>query len=271
MDMCRMLGVLAVKRIDPLKYLVEAECSLLKQAELGDQGDGWGIAYYLDGSPKLYRSEKPVFLEKDRFKSIASSISSNILIAHVRKASNPRNLPRDALISIENSQPFLYEKWIFAHNGVIYMPDELAEELGEYSSIVSGVNDSEVYFAYLIKKLYSGISLPNALKELEEDMWRIMRRSRKDLRRPYSSLNAIISDGERIYAFNKWVNDVDQRSLCYRDKPYYMMTYKHGKDEIIVASERLFKNGGWRDMEDGELLIAWREGEEIAYTIEKLI
>ena len=47
MDMCRMLGIIGVNPIIPFKHLIDAECSLLRQAELGRQGDGWGIGYYL--------------------------------------------------------------------------------------------------------------------------------------------------------------------------------------------------------------------------------
>ena len=38
--MCRMLGIIGVNPITPFKHLIDAECSLLRQAELGRQG-GW--------------------------------------------------------------------------------------------------------------------------------------------------------------------------------------------------------------------------------------
>ena len=269
--MCRMLGIIGVKLVTPLKHLIDAECSLLRQAELGRQGDGWGIGYYLHGSPRLFRSEKPVYSEPDLYRRVAASISSKIIIAHVRKASNPRGLPRDKLIGIENSQPFKYHNRLFAHNGVIRAVDEVMEFLGEYRSIIMGNNDSEVYFALLMRGWDLEGEVCRALRWVEETFFMVMKSSKKNHRNPFTSLNAIFSDGERLYAYNRYLEGSNLKSVCYKDSPYYTLTFLDQGDVLIVASEKLWRDEGWMSLGNGDLLTAWIDGEEVKYDVEHVL
>jgi len=268
--MCRMLGIIGVNPITPLKHLIDAECSLLRQAELGRQGDGWGTGYYLDGTPRLFRSEKPVYSEPDLFRRIAASISSRIIIAHVRKASNPRGLPKDELIGVENSQPFKYHNRLFAHNGVIRSVDEVMEFLGEYRSIIMGNNDSEVYFALLMRGWDLEGDVYRALKWIEEIFSKVMESSYKD-GNPFTSLNAIFSDGKKLYAYNRYLEGSDLKSVCYKDSPYYTLTFLDQGDVLIVASEKLWRDESWTNLGNGDLLTAWIDGEEVKYDVEHVL
>ncbi|OYT67813.1 MAG: hypothetical protein B6U65_01975 [Candidatus Wolframiiraptor sp. EX4484-121] len=269
--MCRMLGIISVKPLTPLKHLIQADCSLLRQAELGKQGDGWGVSYYLDGSPRLFRSERPVYSERDLFRRVAASISSRIIVAHVRKASNPRGLPRDELIGVENSQPFKYHNRIFAHNGVIRAVDEAMEFLGEYRSIVKGNNDSEVYFALLMKGWDLEEDVYGALRWVEGMLLKAMRSSGKGYKNPFTSLNAIFSDGEKLYAYNRYLEGENLKSICYKDSPYYTLTFLDEGDVLVIASEKLWRDDGWVSLGNGDLLTAWIEGEEVRYDIRHVL
>jgi len=104
----------------------------------GEAGRWMGVAWYIDGFPRVVKSEKPVYEEAKAFEKAIKSISSSILIAHVRKASNPRNLPRNMIIGLKETQPFHHGKRIFAHNGVIRVPDDAMKLLGEYKTLVRG-------------------------------------------------------------------------------------------------------------------------------------
>jgi len=64
------------------------------------------------------------------------------------------NLPREKLIGLENTQPFTYKNLIFAHSGLIKAL-EARKKLGKYDDLIKRVNDSEVYFALLIKHWFS--------------------------------------------------------------------------------------------------------------------
>jgi len=238
------------------------------------QGDGWGLAWYVDGSPRILKSWRPVYEEVDLFAKAAQEASSRIIIAHVRRASNPRNLPRDMIIGLEHTQPFQYGCRVFAHNGVIRIPDEVMGFLGDYRAIVRGNNDSEVYFALLVKEWDRLGSVPEALRSVEEILWRALESSDKKYEHPFTSLNAVFSNGEQLYAYNRYVEEEglsELRSLCHGDEPYYLMTYILRDGVLITSSERLWRGDDWRPLGDGYLLTAWIEEGKIAYRIEKVL
>lgn len=268
-DMCRMIGVISVKSTNLLKYLVNDECSLLVQARKGEQSDGWGIGYYKGGKVRVFKSPNPVYKEEKVFKDISTRINSKLIIAHVRKASNPRGLPKHMLIGVENSQPFFYKNYLFAHNGTIYIPDEVTETLGKYKELIKGVNDSEVYFAYLIKEWEAKGNIIKAIETVEKGLWDILEKSKRKPHRPYSSLNAIFSDGIRLYALTLYLTGKNIHSICYGDSEYFRLAYYYDDDTLIVASERTNDNE-WKLMNNGELLIAEIQNDKVNYQIIRL-
>jgi len=260
--MCRLFGMLSVKASNAQKYLLEDPCSLYAQSNRDPrrlQGDGWGIGFYRNGCPIVIKSEKPVYMEYEGFSSTVQQAKSRIILAHIRRASNPRGLPRGKIISKENSQPFMYGKYIFAHNGTITIPDEVAESLGEWKHKIRGLNDSEVYFWFIMKELAEDIDLPMALKNFEktlEDLWIEARERHPDKRRPYIGLNIVISDGENLYAYCRYEeNGRDRRSLCFGDQPVFEMSYSLSGEKLAVASEKTNRKEEWKPLRSGELLI----------------
>jgi len=264
-----MIGIISTKPTNPSKYLIDDECSLLIQARKGEQSDGWGIGYYEKGKLRVFKSPNPVYEEEEVLRSFSTQISSKLIIAHVRKASNPRGLPSHMLIGVENSQPFFYKNYLFVHNGAIYMPDEVAETLGKYKDLIKGVNDSEVYFAYLVKEWETKGDVVEAIEAVERGLWNVLESSEKRLSRPYSSLNAIFSDGVRLYALTLYLVGKDIRSICYEDSEYFRLAYYYDDDILVVASERTNDNE-WKLMNNGELLIAELREGKVSYRVLKL-
>jgi len=259
--MCRLFGMLSVKASNAQKHLLEDPCSLYAQSKRDPrrlQGDGWGIGFYENGCPIVVKSEKPVYIEHENFSSMVRRAKSRIILAHIRRASNPRGLPREKIISKENSQPFTYGKYIFAHNGTITIPDEVAESLEGWKHKIRGLNDSEVYFWFIMKELAEGFDLPVALKNFEEtleDLWMETRERHPDKRRPYVGLNCVISDGENLYAYCRYgENDRDRRSLCFGDQPVFEMSYSLSKEKLVIASEKTNRKEDWKPLRSGELL-----------------
>lgn len=266
--MCRMVGVISCRPMSPYYYLVESECSLLRQAEVSNQGDGWGIGFYYGGELKVFKRANAAYDEKDLFMEVSREAVSNISIAHVRKASNPMGLPRRALISVENSQPFYHKKYLFAHNGVVRAL-EVAEALGEHRSLIRGVNDSEIYFAYLLKEWEERGDPIDALRAVEDGLWRAFGRSGKSAKNPFSSLNAIFSDGIRLYAVTRYLEGGNLRSVCYKDAEYYRMAFYYDGSKLVVASERM-DDKKWGLLSNGEVLIAELEDDRVKYRVEEL-
>jgi len=258
--MCRLFGMLSVKASNPRKYLLEDPCSIYVQSRADPrrrQRDGWGIGFYIDGVPTVVRSEKPVYMEYEKFSSTVGIASSRVVLAHIRQASNPRGLPKKQLISIENSQPFSYEKYIFVHNGTINMPDEVAECLGEWKGRVRGFNDSEVYFWYVVKEMTNGASFPEAIERFVKVLsvlWQ-GKREKCDHDRPYIGLNVLFSDGERLYAYCKYdIEDESKLSLCLKDQPIFQMSYLADSACLVVASEKTNHEDKWQVLKSGQLL-----------------
>jgi glutamine amidotransferase len=257
-------------------YLVEAECSLLQQSRADPerlQGDGWGIGYYVDGASCAVRSEKPIYVEVDRYKSVALNTRSKIILAHIRKASNPRGLPSEKLLSIENSQPFFFRNILFVHNGTINIPDEASELLGNYKGMIKGVNDSEIYFWFLVKSIDDGESVEAALIGFEDalqKLWRDCFQSHPKKRRPYVGLNAIFSDGEKLYAYCRYSEeDSDSPSICLRDQPVFQMCFLPG-NPLVVASEKMTKSDEWIPLKSGQLLTSWAKGTKVEHRVEMI-
>jgi predicted glutamine amidotransferase len=274
--MCRLFGIISDTPLSAENYLVDAECSILVQSRIDSsrlQGDGWGIGYYSENKSAVIKSEKPVHSEVGKLRSAALKARSRIIIAHIRAASNPRGLPRERLISPENSQPFNHGRFLFAHNGTINIPDEVAELLGDYRAMVRGINDSEIYFWYLVKQLEAGNEISTALIDFEDtlqDLWGMYSVRHPDKKRPYVGLNAIISDGEKLYAYCRYSKE-DERSpsICLRDQPAFQMCYSPGAP-LVVASEKITRDG-WLPLRNGQLLIAEQKGTTLEHRVEDLM
>ena len=275
--MCRLFGMLSVRASDATEYLLQDPCSLLAQSNVNLerlQGDGWGIGYCIDGTSVLVRSEKPVYEELEGFTSAVGQAGSQIILVHIRRASNPRRLPREKIISVQNSQPFRHRSFLFAHNGTITIPDEVAEGLGEWKERIEGLNDSEVYFWYTMKAMSNGLSFAQALRSFENhlsDLWRKNREKHPSAGRPCIGLNALLSDGERLYAYCRYSEeDESRRSLCVGDQPVFQMSYLISPTRLVVSSEKTNREDGWKPLRCGCLLTGLIKDEKVSLDLKKI-
>ncbi len=273
--MCRLFGMLSIEPSNASKYLLEDPCSLYNQSKanpLARQGDGWGIGYYSGRVCHLVKSEKPVYEEYEDFASAVGKADSNLILAHVRRASNPRGLPRTKIISIENSQPFKHENYLFVHNGTITIPDEVEESLGDWRSRIAGFNDSEVYFWFIVKAMTEGASFADAVRQFEgtlSELWEMNREKHPDKLHPYIGLNALLSDGERLYAYCKHDRDDESRkSLCFKEQPVFQMSYLVSPERLIVSSEKTNKDEDWKPLKSGHILIGEIDGKRVTIRLQ---
>ena len=262
--MCRLFASIGIGNAD--EFLREKECSLLAQSNSDPehlQQDGWGVASFSNGW-RVLRSTTPVF-DDPGFSGIEAE--GRIVIAHIRRASNPLNLPIEELRAPENIQPYRYGNIVFAHNGTIKIPEEMHPYLGEFSAMVQGKNDSEIYFWLLIKNLETAGDLKEVVLRTVADLndaWKDVPEEKKErLKAPYRGLNFVMSDGKKLYAYCR--HDAVEGAgptLCYKDAPYYQMVYREENGGFVVASERM-DNGEWKEMGDGEMLVAEIEKGEV--------
>ncbi|NLH39566.1 MAG: class II glutamine amidotransferase [Elusimicrobia bacterium] len=252
--MCRMIAIVSDKPIkkEVINYcLIDARKSILKQSSFNNnrlQKDGWGVAYYSNSKPVVYKSDKPVFDEKEKLVKKIASVNSNIFLAHIRNASNPKKLPHNRLISVENSQPYSYGNIVFSHNGTLSIVDDIYLNLGKYKKYIKGVNDSEVLFWNFIKHLNAYGNIKTAIEMMRDEIntiWISVKKNYPDLKKPYNGLNLFVSDGNQIYALCDFVMEKESYSLMSKGWEYGRFAIKRFDDYTVISSEPVDDTDGW--------------------------
>lgn len=146
--MCRLFGFRSVLQSQVHRSLVQADnalCTLSTQ-----HPDGWGVAYYVEGTPHLTRSAVSALSDRV-FQRVSGVVASETVLAHVRKATQ-------GTLSVLNSHPFQHGRWVFAHNGDVPNFTEHREALVQAVSprlqrYILGDTDSEVVFFLVLTQL----------------------------------------------------------------------------------------------------------------------
>lgn len=150
--MCRLYALRANEPTRVECSLVHAQNALMAQSA-GDaeglvHGHGWGVAdYYKDGLPMIEKQTWAAF-EGEHFAKKAARVYAHTVVAHVRRATV-------GVMSIENTHPFVYGRWIFVHNGTVpnflKVRDRIIEELDPLlRNDIRGTTDSEHIFYYIL-------------------------------------------------------------------------------------------------------------------------
>jgi predicted glutamine amidotransferase len=152
--MCRLLGFRSIIDGQVHQSLVKADNALKTQSI--NHPDGWGVAYYLSGSPHIVKSTDMAKNSK-LFKKVSGVVSSRTVLAHIRKSTIGET-------SILNTHPYQYGPWVFAHNGNIKNFDNCKDEIKslidpKMSNFILGETDSEVLFYYLLTHIKKQTSL----------------------------------------------------------------------------------------------------------------
>ncbi len=269
--MCRLLGYLSADRhASARRWFLDGPRSLLAQSNAQStslQADGWGIAWYEpDGRLAVERGTGGAYepTERPRFEAAARRARGSVVIGHLRRASNPRRLPREQLVGLENSQPFSDGAVAFAHNGSIPYPVETEPLLGRFVSNVRGVNDSEVLFWLWRRHLDEGSDPVGAYEATIADLVRVWTAKDGKVGTPYSGLNLVVATGPgELWAFCRSLGD-RHTALIDRGRPYYEMAYRADRSTIVVGSEPLDdERAAWRSLNDGSFLRATVRGDSV--------
>jgi glutamine amidotransferase len=208
----------------------------------------------VDGEPAVYRSNAPIWADRS-FGSIAPKVRSATIFAAVRSATP--GLP----VEESGVPPFASGPYLFAHNGAIKnfrstamrpLRDALSD--ASYSDLL-GVTDSETIFALLLDRLRSKKTRPgnaDALSEVAAETVRRLSAVCTELGVP-AALNIGITDGEAM-VFVRYSTLQSGNSL------YFIEDGGAFPDAVVIASERLDEDTGWRQVPDRHLLAANLEG-----------
>lgn len=249
--MCRMVAYLGGPEVPLSSVVLSPEHSLLVQSYAPREmmsgvvnADGFGVGWYAPWSgeePAVYRSDEPMWADRS-FGGMASKIRSRTVFGAVRSATP--GLPAEE----SGVPPFASGPFAFMHNGAIdgfrrgamrALRDSLSDE--SYAGLL-GVTDSETIFATVLDRLREGAGLGDALAESAR---RVSRVCGKLGRR--ATLNLALTDGETL-AFTRFSTEGPGNSL------YVVEDGEAFPGAVVVASERLNGDVGWREVPDGHLL-----------------
>ena len=260
--MCRLYGFLATQPTRLECSLVEAQNALQVQSDRDGRGvrnaDGWGIAHYVGDQREVIKSTMPAFAD-DQFAEIASDLWSEAAIAHVRAATIGR-------IAEENTHPFTFGVWSFAHNGTIHGFEHVRTrlDLGPYGP-PEGDTDSEMAFLWLLNRMEQyGLdphepadNLEQVVDLLEDAVFDLMDLAIASGANEPPKLNFMISDGKHLAA-SRWGNSlfwtfrrgVPDCAVCGLS---HCPTADDNYRSVVIASEPI-TDEDWIEVPDGSVL-----------------
>jgi glutamine amidotransferase len=217
--MCRVLGCVATEQVSLRHELLFAENPMIRQSEEHDSG--WGMAVYsrADGaSPQCMRFPQAAYADLD-FRAATDS-HGRIFNVHVRRATMGG-------LTSENTHPFCLGNYSFSHNGTVL---NFARLDGPGTREPAGETDSERLFNFLMRDFDPG----DVIMSLRRSIVRTI-----DLG-PFSGLNFLFSDGEKLYAYRLGIFE-----LHWLARP----------GQLLVASEQLTENEHWHSVQQDVLLV----------------
>lgn len=259
--MCRLYGFHATEPTKVECTLVHAQNALMAQSrsdlESVSHSHGWGVATYpeSDGAPRLERQAWAAH-HGEHFQRAAARAYAETVIAHVRRATV-------GVAALENTHPFVHERWVFAHNGTVPRFDQVRERLlGEiapaHRALIKGQTDSEHLFRYALTLLEAGqVAGPrDAVARVVKDVVAMTREVAPD---DPIGLNLMLTDGDSlagtrlgrtlVYVARDGVYDCE---IC--GFPHIHHDPRTEYRAVVVASEPITSEQ-WNEAPEGSL---WR-------------
>jgi predicted glutamine amidotransferase len=245
--MCRFLVYWGDKTIPVSDWILQTENCLLNQSicDISNRpnADGWGFAYRVGDEFIMEKSPQPAFKDEN-YKNKAAQITTDLLFAHVRRKSQ-------GMISLQNTHPFIHQKWVFMHNGNIpnfeFYKEKLRLKFLQESDIDTlGTTDSEFLFRYFIHWFEKSENcdvqcILNLISTIIVELIDIT----KDNMDGELALNFMLTNGEFLLGFRK------NRTLHYAKLD----------DGVLITSEAIDNNLSWTEVPENHFIVATSPSE----------
>src|SRR5579875_1706009 len=245
--MCRLFGLHAGAPVDAEFWLIDAPDSLSAQSRRNPDGAGVGT-FRPDGEPQVSKQPMAAWEDAD-FATAARRMRGTTFVAHVRYASTGPH-------TVANTHPFAEDGRLFAHNGVVQGLDVLDRRLAELGAagLVGGETDSERVFALITAETRrNGGDLASGLAAAVG--WIAARL-------PLYALNLVLITPDSLWALRYPAT----HELYVLDRPaggtrasapldassqriHARSPRLAGQPSVVVASERMDDDPGWRLLE----------------------
>jgi predicted glutamine amidotransferase len=252
--MCRLFGMHAGAEPLPATFwLIDAPDSLAAQSHQNPDGAGIGTFGADPTAPTV--DKQPIAAWDDaEFATAARELRGTTFVAHVRYASTGAH-------TLANTHPFVQAGRLFAHNGVVQGLDRLDARLAELDAtgLVQGETDSERVFALITAETarhdgdvdaglaaaigWVGEHLPvyalNLVLATATDLWAL----RYPATHPLYLLERAAGGARSSDPLEASSDRIHARAGGLSERP-----------AVIVATERMDDDPGWRALEPGELV-----------------
>lgn len=233
--------------------------------------DGWGVAFYVDGSPHITRSPATA-IDDHLFHRVSGVVASETVLAHVRKATVGHK-------SVLNCHPFQYGRWTMAHNGEIRSFDKHRETVRgmvapRLRRFILGDTDSEVIFFLFLTHLSAYGQLSSRLGI--EDVTAALKATTQQLRETVDTgkededalLTIVVTDGTTMAAtqggkelfYSTYKTKCGDRDTCPSLSPECEAPTESGRvNHLVFSSEPIRSENVWIPMDKGDVVgVDWR-------------
>jgi predicted glutamine amidotransferase len=227
-------------------WLLDAPDSLSVQSHR--EPDGTGLGWFgAGGKPHVSKQAHAAYSHR-RFAREARELSATTFVAHIRFAST-------GALERRNTHPFEQHGRLFAHNGVIEDLPTLDAHLGVDRSLVKGDTDSERLFALITREIAAhggdvGAGIEAACTWVAANL-------------PVFAINFLLADAGGLWALRYphthplYVLEREPgEPLAHASSLGSAVRAEAGRTQplVVLASERMDADGGWRMLDSGRLL-----------------
>jgi len=197
--------------------------------------DGFGLGWYpgAGADPVRYRRETPMWSDTGLAGLAAATVTGGVLAA-VRSATAGMPVVATAVA------PFAEGPWLFSHNGVVAgWPSsvaKLAERLPTTDLLtLEAPTDAALLWALVRDRLRAGVAMAEAVAATVAEVAAVA---------PGSRLNLLLTDGSTAVASTLG----------------HSLSVRGDGSSVLISSEALDDDRGWRPVPDRTLLTATRQG-----------